>query len=75
MVKNQSTRLTDQHKITQGVVGIFGTNAKKHDLSVGDVSPLSIHLNLPLNLSLINYLTYLKFIIYNTNAYFLPLLF
>ena len=38
MVKNQSTRLTDQHKITQGVVGIFGTNAKKHDLSVGDVS-------------------------------------
>ncbi|WP_246574247.1 EcoRI family type II restriction endonuclease [Leuconostoc miyukkimchii] len=38
MVKNQSTRLTDQHKISKGVVGIFGANAKKHDLSVGDMA-------------------------------------
>ena len=39
-----------------------------------DASALSIHLNLPLNLSL-TYLAYLKFIIYNTNVYSLPLLF
>lgn len=38
MVKNQSSRLTDQHKISKGVVGIFGMNAKIHDLSVGDMS-------------------------------------
>lgn len=38
MIKNQSSRLTDQHKISKGVVGIFGANAKIHDLSVGDVS-------------------------------------
>lgn len=36
--KNQSSRLTDQHKISNGVVGIFGTDAKSHDLSVSDIS-------------------------------------
>lgn len=36
--KNQSSRLRDQHKISKGVVGIFGTNAKSHDLSVSDIS-------------------------------------
>ncbi len=29
--KNQSTRLTTQHKQSQGVVDIFGENAKLHD--------------------------------------------
>jgi len=37
-VKNQSKRLTDQHKESQGVVGIFGTEAKSHDTKVGDIS-------------------------------------
>jgi type II restriction enzyme len=36
--KNQSTRLTNQHKKLQGVVGIFGEGAKLHDLTVGQVS-------------------------------------
>jgi type II restriction enzyme len=36
--KNQSNRLTSQHKLSQGVVGIFGDNAKSHDLSVGEIS-------------------------------------
>ncbi|AUQ81127.1 EcoRI family type II restriction endonuclease [Phaeobacter inhibens] len=38
--KNQSTRLTDQHKKSQGVVGIFGKAARLHDLSVGEVAQL-----------------------------------
>ena len=38
MAKNQSNRLTSQHKKSQGVVGIFGDIAKKHDLKVGDIS-------------------------------------
>ena len=39
MVKNnQSQRLTNQHKDSQGVVGIFGENAKQHDISVGKIS-------------------------------------
>lgn len=38
--KNQSTRLTNQHKISQGVVGIFGATAKLHDLTVGEVAQL-----------------------------------
>ena len=38
--KNQSIRLTDQHKISKGVLGIFGEMAKKHDLSVSDISKL-----------------------------------
>jgi len=36
--KNQSNRLTSQHKISQGVVGIFGDIAKSHDVAVGAVS-------------------------------------
>jgi len=38
--KNQSGRLTAQHKKSQGVVGIFGPKAKLHDLTVGEVSQL-----------------------------------
>lgn len=40
--KNQSTRLTNQHKKSQGVVGIFGDEAKLHDLTVGNISKLVI---------------------------------
>jgi type II restriction enzyme len=40
--KNQSKRLTIQHKKSQGVVGIFGDNAKLHDLTVGEISNLVI---------------------------------
>jgi type II restriction enzyme len=40
--KNQSTRLTDQHKKSQGVVGIFSEEAKLHDLTVGQISNLVI---------------------------------
>lgn len=40
--KNQSNRLTNQHKKSQGVVGIFGDNAKLHDLTVGEISNLVI---------------------------------
>jgi len=40
--KNQSKRLTNQHKKSQGVVGIFGDNAKLHDISVGKISHLVI---------------------------------
>ena len=36
--KNQSKRLTNQHKQSQGVVGIFGNNAKAHDLTVGKIA-------------------------------------
>lgn len=36
--KNQSTRLTNQHKESHGVVGIFGDEAKNHDLTVGEIS-------------------------------------
>ncbi len=36
--KNQSKRLTNQHKESQGVVGIFGDEAKSHDVSVGNIS-------------------------------------
>lgn len=43
MAKNhQSTRLTIQHKKSQGVVGIFGDGAKLHDLTVGQISNLVI---------------------------------
>lgn len=38
--KNQSKRLTKQHKSSHGVVGIFGSEAKLHDLTVGQVSHL-----------------------------------
>jgi type II restriction enzyme len=40
--KNQSKRLTNQHKKTQGVIGIFGNEAKLHDLTVGKISNLVI---------------------------------
>ncbi len=36
--KNQSKRLTSQHKKSQGVVGIFGDEAKLHDMTVGEIS-------------------------------------
>lgn len=36
--KNQSKRLTNQHKKSQGVVGIFGDEAKSHDTTVGKIS-------------------------------------
>ena len=40
--KNQSKRLTNQHKKSKGVVGIFGNKAKLHDLTVGEISKLVI---------------------------------
>lgn len=36
--KNQSTRLTSQHKESKGVIGIFGAEAKIHDQATGDIS-------------------------------------
>ena len=36
--KNQSTRLTQQHKESHGVVGIFGEEAKIHDMTVSEIS-------------------------------------
>jgi len=36
--KNQSARLTAQHKESHGVVGIFGEEAKLHDMTVGEIS-------------------------------------
>lgn len=36
--KVQSTRLTNQHKDSQGVVGIFGEEAKSHDVTVSRIS-------------------------------------
>lgn len=36
--KNQSNRLTNQHKESKGVVGIFGIEAKLHDITVGEIS-------------------------------------
>lgn len=36
--KNQSKRLTDQHKESKGVIGIFGDGAKSHDSIVGSIS-------------------------------------
>lgn len=38
--KKQSNRLTNQHKLSQGVVGIFGGDAKSHDLTVGTISKI-----------------------------------
>ena len=40
--KNQSKRLTNQHKESQGVVGIFGDKAKSHDITVSKISHLVI---------------------------------
>jgi type II restriction enzyme len=36
--KNQSKRLTNQHKESKGVVGIFGDEAKSHDITVRKIS-------------------------------------
>lgn len=36
--KNQSRRLTEQHKESKGVVGIFGEEAELHDMTVGKIS-------------------------------------
>lgn len=41
--KNQSGRLTQQHKTTHGVVGIFGSEAKFHDMTVGKVAHLVLN--------------------------------
>lgn len=38
--KNQSNRLTNQHKDSRGVIGIFGEDAKSHDISVSTISHL-----------------------------------
>ncbi len=38
--KNQSNRLTDQHKESKGVVGIFGEEAKSHDTQVGIIAEM-----------------------------------
>lgn len=38
--KNQSLRLTSQHKQSHGVIGIFGDEAKSHDMNVGKISHL-----------------------------------
>lgn len=38
--KKQSSRLTSQHKLSQGVVGIFGHQAKIHDKTVGEIAEL-----------------------------------
>lgn len=40
--KNQSKRLTSQHTKSQGVVGIFGNEAKLHDKTVGEIAHLVI---------------------------------
>jgi len=40
--KVQSKRLTNQHKKSKGVVGIFGEEAKLHDIAVGKISHLVI---------------------------------
>lgn len=41
--KNQSSRLTTQHLESQGVVGIFGEEAKKHDKATGTISHVVVH--------------------------------
>ncbi len=40
--KNQSARLVDQHKKNLGVLGIFGSDAKLHDVAVGIITLLVI---------------------------------
>lgn len=42
--KNQSDRLTSQHVLSKGVMGIFGELAKKHDGNVFDVSQILVEL-------------------------------
>ena len=40
--KNQSNRLTNQQKEAKGVVGIFGKEAKLHDMTIGKISQVVI---------------------------------
>ena len=40
--KKQSKRLTNQHKKSQGVIGIFGYDAKMHELTVEEISKFVI---------------------------------
>ncbi len=40
--KSQSNRLTEQHKRSKGVVGIFGEDAKVHDFTVGKISRIVV---------------------------------
>ncbi len=40
--KNQSNRLTSQQKENTGATGIFGSEAKKHDVLVGDISKMAL---------------------------------
>ena len=39
--KNQSRSLTNQHKESKGAKGIFGDEAKYHDMDVSDLSVLA----------------------------------
>lgn len=41
MKKTQSKRLTEQHKLSQGVIGIFGEEAHQHDSDVSDNSHIA----------------------------------
>ena len=41
--QKQSYRLTDQHKKSHGVEGIFGDEAKLHDISISQVSLFTLH--------------------------------
>ncbi len=40
--KNQSNRLSGQHKESKGVIGIFGEEAQLHDRTVGNISHILI---------------------------------
>ncbi|MFG6386298.1 MAG: restriction endonuclease [Muribaculaceae bacterium] len=42
--KNQSNRLTRQHKSSNGVVGIFGSEAKLHDMTVRQLSHIVLQI-------------------------------
>ena len=47
--KNQSIRLTSQHKKSKGTIGIFGEEAKSHDMAINTVSKL-VKKNLKINI-------------------------
>lgn len=42
MAKKQTSRLSKQHKASEGSKGIFGKSAQEHDVSVNEVSALAI---------------------------------
>ncbi len=44
MKKTQSKRLTEQHKLSQGVIGIFGEEAHQHDSDVSENSQVALKL-------------------------------